>query len=322
MWGVYKVSHTLATAKVMNMAFKIRKPNARNFIQYKSSNNPKNKKKKRNPGISLIKSKFNNDCAVASVAMALRIPYFKVLKNVVKHLNFRPNSGKGLQIVDVLSTIGYTCETNLREVFYSNRKIRVSPAKSRLSLKGPMIVSAPSMNIRICLHAIVVQQGVVYDSSNFRKISPSILNRTRINVNFNFEKSKYVVEERYSWNDAMELMCQAAYFKARGVEPYKMVPKEGPRIKRYAYWSTEKSANWSKLREEIIGVGQIPSNTENDSIFPHNCDFGTNCPNIPVTHESLCGNSYICEKCGKKFELNAGFELVESDDIEDVVKAC
>ncbi len=100
--------------------------------------------------VKLIKMRFDNDCTVASVAMATRLPYSKCLR-IAKQHGFTPyhRTGFDIGLLLVRVNVDFDCA-----IF----RLRM--------LQQPVIVSIRSLNNRNGFHAVVVDQGKVYDPSN------------------------------------------------------------------------------------------------------------------------------------------------------------
>ena len=136
------------------------------------------------------KMRFSNDCTVASVAMALRIPYSRVLK-VAKSIGFKPNGKYGCDVYRVVKKLGYDCK--IRAYFGDHRigsRWVEHFARRRIPVKGIWIVSINSLNNRGGYHAVVVCNGVVYDPSNKRRANIDYVMRKRRHMYYGFTRDE------------------------------------------------------------------------------------------------------------------------------------
>jgi len=82
------------------------------------------------------KMRFDNDCTLASVSMALRRPYESILK-IAKENGFIPYGKWGFDVYTLLHHLGYDCSCR---VYIQSRGIRPIP------IRQPFIVTLPRVN--------------------------------------------------------------------------------------------------------------------------------------------------------------------------------
>ena len=128
--------------------------------------------------MKLQRMRFSNDCSVASVSMVLRRPYEEVLKVAIAN-KFNPDSPVGIDVYSLLHYCGYDCSCRIYI-----RALGLRP----IPMKQPIIVSIPSLNNYKGRHAVVIQQGRVYDPSNRRRASFNYVTRNRGHMYYNFRK--------------------------------------------------------------------------------------------------------------------------------------
>jgi NADH:ubiquinone oxidoreductase subunit E len=115
--------------------------------------------------IKMQKMRYSNDCAIAAVAMALRVPYSRVFAASRFQEQFKPNGRLGCYPGQLIIDCGFECEYIMRR------------AKMRAT-NYPVVVSVKSVNNRVGRHAVVVCQGRVYDPSNKRQVTIQHVRRT------------------------------------------------------------------------------------------------------------------------------------------------
>lgn len=116
-----------------------------------------------------IKQKYSNDCAIAAVAMALHLPYRRVLRVAITK-GFRPGGNNGGMVLATLFwALGYDFECRPRMM--RNGFPNVMEAPRPMPVKMPCVVSIPSLNNRGGFHAVTVAHGRVFDPSPKRQAS-------------------------------------------------------------------------------------------------------------------------------------------------------
>lgn len=121
----------------------------------------------------LVKMRYRDDCAVASVATLTGLSHHEVL-SAAKKLGYKPNSGEGANLIPILIELGFGVR--------GSRKVPFNKT---------FIANVESVNVRNGRHAIVVRGGKVYDPSRKKKVSFQHFLRTKTPFVYLIEKSQW-----------------------------------------------------------------------------------------------------------------------------------
>jgi hypothetical protein len=163
------------------LVIKIVKPSCKNRVNGKLINGTT---KKASFGVKTQKMVYKNDCAIAAAATALKLPYRTVLKHAIKELGFLPNGTHGVNVGELIWECGYEFALRMRRERPNINKFNADSILSkrtvsnkkpvRLPVKSVQVFSVKSVNVLNAFHAVVRNNGMIFDPTKRRSVSKAM----------------------------------------------------------------------------------------------------------------------------------------------------